>query len=177
VRRTGLGAKGIYYRPWSAPLRSTEIRDRTLSRGNANIYMGARERGGQHADSILSHLCVTQRPSAAEGSSAPKVAKACARTSIRSEPLLAGDHARRHRRVERELIRDRSSRRRAWAKVNGVHFGRKGAYSCDAPGLVAGEELRRAPATAPSTARRGGRGRQMGGGAGPGLLLESVRTL
>ena len=48
---------------------------------------------------------------------------------MRSEPLLGGDHARRHRRVERELIRDRSSRRRAWAKVNGVHFGRKGAYS------------------------------------------------
>jgi hypothetical protein len=46
VRRTDLGAKGIYYRPWSAPLRPTVIRERTLSRGNANIYMGARERGG-----------------------------------------------------------------------------------------------------------------------------------
>ena len=35
MRRTDLGAKGI----------PTVIRERTLSRGNANIYMGARERG------------------------------------------------------------------------------------------------------------------------------------
>jgi hypothetical protein len=58
VRRTDLGAKGIYYRPWSAPLRPTVIRERTLSRGNANIYMGARERGATrrlHTEPSLCH--------------------------------------------------------------------------------------------------------------------------
>jgi hypothetical protein len=44
-------------------------------------------------------------------------------------PKRRGREELRHRRVERELIRDRSSRRRARAKVNGMHFGRKGACS------------------------------------------------
>jgi hypothetical protein len=44
-------------------------------------------------------------------------------------PKRRGREELRHRRVERELIRDCSSRRRARAKVNGMHFGRKGACS------------------------------------------------